>query len=515
MKNKNNPSDNDATANKNKQQVTKEQLTKKTDALVHDAPPSSQNQAKANLETKTKEIKEETSTIKLEKSASEQPSNDKIIAAPLGEKAPEEEVPQTPSSDKTAPNDKKSQEVKEKNTASLSEKEQIKKEAVKKETAEKDNNVVIVKQGGHGLSLLALALVLAMGGSGFYFGNEQILQYQNRITDLTNQVNSLKSSVQTQTAVINEKQNQLNEKQVEINDKQKEIEAEQKAAEKALAATLLKAKEQTALFVEQQENSIAALQKAFTDIKGRRPNDWLIAEADHLVKQAGRMLWLEKDIPTTTLLMLAADKRIADLNDPSLNPLRQAIALDVQSIKAIEQVDTDGIVARLMTLQQQIETLPLTETILPPAQPEVKKTVSADVTDWKENLITSLDNFINQFVTYRVREGSATPLLSPDQAFYLEANLKAKLDQAINATFREDQKTYEMALQQASEWIARFYDVKAASTQSVLVALTELSALPVEIAYPSELKSQQLISDFLADRLRNAISMDNKGNNSL
>lgn len=509
MKNKNNPSDNDATANKNKQEASQKQTTKETDALVNDASLLN-SQDKANLEAKTKEtktedIQKEGSAVKLEKSALEQTPNDKIIAAPLGVKAPKEEGLNTPSGDK------KAQETTETNTASAA-----LKKAIEKEIPEKTkDNVVIVKQGGQGLSLLALALVLAFGGSGFYFGNEQILQYQNRISELTSQVDSLKNSVQTQTAVISEKQNQLNEKQVEINDKQKEIETEQKAAEKALAATLLQAKEQTALFVEQQENSIAALQKAFTDIKGRRPNDWLIAEADHLVKQAGRQLWLEKDIPTATLLVLAADKRIADLNDPSLNPLRQAIALDVQSLKAIEQIDTDGIVARLMTLQQQVETLPLTETILPPAQTEVEKTVSADVTDWKENLKTSFEQFINQFVTYRVREGSATPLLSPDQAFYLEANLKAKLDQAINATFREDQVIYEMALQQASEWIGRFYDVKAASTQSVLTALTELAALPVEITYPQVLESQQLISDFLADRLRNAITMDNQGDNLL
>ncbi len=501
MKNKNTPSDNDATANKNKQQDTQKQTTKETDALVNDAPLVSNNEDKTKADSKSQEIKNETSkkaSAKCEKNALEQPSNDKIMAEPLDIKAPKEKA-----------SDSKKQEAIDKETATTTEKV-----AARNDLSEKDK-VVIVKQGGQGLALLAIALVLAFGGSGFYFANEQILQYQNRITDLTRQVDSLKNSVQTQTAVINEKQNQLNEKQVEINDKQKEIETEQRAAEKALAATLLKAKEQTALFVEQQENSIAALQKAFTDIKGRRPNDWLIAEADHLVKQAGRMLWLEKDIPTATLLVLAADKRIADLNDPSLNPLRQAIALDVQSLKAIEQVDTDGIVARLMTLQQQIETLPLMETILPPAQAEVKKAVSADVTDWKENLKTSLDQFINQFVTYRVREGSATPLLSPDQAFYLEANLKAKLDQAINATFREDQLIYETALQQASEWISRFYDVKAASTQSVLVALTELSTLPVEITYPQALKSQQLISDFLSDRLRNAISMDNQGSNLL
>lgn len=375
--------------------------------------------------------------------------------------------------------------------------------------------VVVVKQGGQGLSLLALGLVLAFGGAGFYFGHQQILQYQGRMTDLTNQVNSLQNSVQTQTALITEKQIQLNEKQSEINDKQKEIEQEQRQAEKELDATLNTAKQQTALFVEQQENSIQALQKAFTDIKGRRPNDWLLAEAEHLVKQAGRQLWLAKDIDTATLLILAADKRIADLNDPSLTPIREAIAADVQTLKAIQTVDTDGIVLKLMTLQKQIETLPITNAILPPAAIEAEKTVSANMTDWKENLKTSLEQFFNQFVTYRVLEGNATPLLSPDQVFYLQANLKAKLDQAIEGAFRENQVIYQDSLNLASEWVARFYDTDSSATQSVLKTLNELSQLSVVVTFPAQLESQQPISDRLNERLRHALSKNDQGDSLL
>ena len=51
------------------------------------------------------------------------------------------------------------------------------------------------------------------------------------------------------------------------------------------------------------------------DVKGRRPNDWLLAEADYLVKLAGRKLFLEHDVESATQLMESADQRIASLND--------------------------------------------------------------------------------------------------------------------------------------------------------------------------------------------------------
>lgn len=76
--------------------------------------------------------------------------------------------------------------------------------------------------------------------------------------------------------------------------------------------------EKTQVVQSQQQKSIQSLQLAVADVKGRRPNDWLLAEADYLVKLAGRKLFLEHDAVSATKLMESADQRIAALNDPSL-----------------------------------------------------------------------------------------------------------------------------------------------------------------------------------------------------
>lgn len=99
--------------------------------------------------------------------------------------------------------------------------------------------------------------------------------------------------------------------------------------------------------MQQQDKSIASLQLAIADIKGRRPNDWLLAEADYLVKMAGRKLWLEHDVVSATRLMENADQRISALNDPSLTPLRRAMADDIATLKAIPLIDRDGLVLKL------------------------------------------------------------------------------------------------------------------------------------------------------------------------
>lgn len=237
-------------------------------------------------------------------------------------------------------------------------------------------------------------------------------------------------------------------------------------------------------------------------MKGRRPNDWLLAEAEYLVNQAGRQLWLERDVLTATTLMETADQRIAELNDPSLTPIRQAMAKDIQQLKAIKRIDVDGIVLRLTSLQQEVDKLPLANAIMPDAQEFTPETVSTNVDDWQQNLKASLNDFVGQFITYRKRDGNVIPLLTPAQTFYLQENLKAKLDQAMTAVYRDNGRLYAESLKTATAWAERFYNQDAKITESFIDTLNYLSQQTIDVSYPDALNSQQLVSDMLAERLR-------------
>ncbi|MGL6262090.1 uroporphyrinogen-III C-methyltransferase [Vibrio sp. WXL210] len=334
------------------------------------------------------------------------------------------------------------------------------------------------KKSGNTLAVLAIIIALGVGAAGFYKLQQQGENYQAEIAAL---------------------RAQLDAKQGELS----------RTLEATKASTLEQAAElsnRADVAIEQQQNSIESLQVALADVKGRRPNDWLLAEADHLVKLAGRKLFLEKDVNTATRLMETADQRIAALNDPSLVPLRQQLATDITELKGIPLIDRDGLVLRLTALQQQVDGLPLANAILPEEPVEEPLTVSTDINDWQENLKNSLKSFSENFITFRSRDGSVIPLLSPQQHFYLSENIKGKLETAIRAVYLEQGEVYQISLENAREWSATFFDQENHQVKQFRQSLAELAEQEVSVDYPSKLASQQPLEDIIRDRLRREVS---------
>jgi len=263
-------------------------------------------------------------------------------------------------------------------------------------------------------------------------------------------------------------------------------------------------KTETAL--DQQHKSIESLQLALAKIKGRRPNDWLLAESDYLVKLAGRKLFLEHDPDSATLLMESADQRIATLNDPSLVPLRKAMAEDITTLKSIPLIDKDGLILRLNSLSQKIDTLPLANAILPKTVEVKKEEVTNDLNNWKHNLLTSAKNFAEKFITFRIRDGNAIPLLSPKQHFFLRENLKMQLETATQAIYDEQQEIYTTAIQTASQWSKSYFNQGDNNVIELEKELLFLSKQNIQVTYPVKIKSQSLLTDVIRQRLRREVT---------
>lgn len=336
------------------------------------------------------------------------------------------------------------------------------------------------KQGKRGVKLGAVAIVLAV-----IFGGGLSYQMQKQASDYEARIAKLESQLQATTS------NLSNEMQQVQSDTLKQAKTVTHKAEVVLG---------------QQQKSIESLQLAVADVKGRRPNDWLLAEADYLVKLAGRKLFLEHDVVSATRLMESADQRIAALNDPSLVSLRQSMANDITKLRTVPLIDRDGLVLRLTSLQQEVDKLPLANAILPNAPAVEKRQVSQDIYDWQDNLMTSLKDFSENFITFRTRDGNVIPLLSPEQHFYLKENIKSKIETAIRAVYKEQGEIYKMSLETAEKWSESFFDMDNNSVKEFNAALGKLSQQNIQVNYPVKLETQAQLSDVINERLRREVT---------
>ncbi|MCR9549625.1 MULTISPECIES: uroporphyrinogen-III C-methyltransferase [Vibrio diabolicus subgroup] len=336
------------------------------------------------------------------------------------------------------------------------------------------------KQGKRGVKLGTVAIILSIifGGGLAYKLHQQQADYQAQIAQLKSQLKSTQASMKQELSRVQEE-----------------------TIEKATTVT-----HKAEVVLGQQQKSIESLQLAVADVKGRRPNDWLLAEADYLVKLAGRKLFLEHDVESATQLMESADQRIAALNDPSLVKLRKAMANDITKLRTIPLIDRDGLVLRLTALQQQVDKLPLANALLPEAEAVENTEVSEDIANWQDNLMTSLKDFSENFITFRTRDGNVIPLLSPEQHFYLKENIKAKLETAIKAVYQEQGEIYTTSLKTADKWALAFFNQDDNSVKEFNKTVNQLSQQNIQVEYPTKLQSQSQLSDVIRERLRREVT---------
>ncbi|NRA82547.1 MAG: uroporphyrinogen-III C-methyltransferase [Gammaproteobacteria bacterium] len=261
------------------------------------------------------------------------------------------------------------------------------------------------------------------------------------------------------------------------------------------------------LSVNESVRTVALLQQKLTDISGRRPSDWLLAEANYLVNLAGRKLWQEQDHQTAKALLQTADLRIGEMNDPSLISLRQSLATDIATLAALPKDKTQATALTIDGLISQVDNLKLNMVELPDAELETEQQgLSTSATDWRQNIAKTWHGFVDGFITVRRRKGNIEPLMAPKQQWYLEENLKNKLLQAQLALYRQQQDTFKQALELSSRWLLQFYDRKDSTTQFMLEQLGELKTLQIAVKYPRSFSSADMLYQELKRRDINTTS---------
>jgi uroporphyrin-3 C-methyltransferase len=105
------------------------------------------------------------------------------------------------------------------------------------------------------------------------------------------------------------------------------------------------------------EQKIEAATSQLKNTLGTSSEDWLIAEAEYLIRLANQKVLMEADAKGAVALLIAADEIIANAQGIVAFDLRQAIAEDVAKLKGVAALDIEGIFVTIGALVKQVDQL--------------------------------------------------------------------------------------------------------------------------------------------------------------
>ena len=339
------------------------------------------------------------------------------------------------------------------------------------------------KSSGNGLLwfvvIILFLIVLGMAGAGYWY----YMQQQSASKDS-------ESALQTTTSQLNTIERERAGLVATIDKVAR--------TNQTLESTVAELKAQNEKLTLQAESTLEQL----NNMEGRRPADWLIAEADYLVRMAGRKLWLENDVRTAILLLVNADKRLKSLADPSVLPVRANLAEDIQTLQQLNPVSQSSVALALTGMIAQIDKLPLDTFEKPEDANAEDTTLSESADDWQENLAKVWRSLVNDFLTVKTIEGPVEPVLSLEAQFLAKEQLRLQLMHAQTAALQGDAGLYNQSLQYAQTLIIEKFDTEKSQVTGFVDALQNLIATDVSRPIPTELASQKPLERLLDSRVK-------------
>lgn len=209
-------------------------------------------------------------------------------------------------------------------------------------------------------------------------------------------------------------------------------------------------------------------------LPGADRNDWLVAEAEYLLRLANQRLSLEHDVKGSLAILNAADKVLAEAESTLLLPVRKLVAEEMQTLKAIPAVDLTGAIARLQALQDQIEALDWMPRTLPKTELVVEEKENDTVQDPFQKFLSKAWAGIGAFIRIREHDEALPAPLTPDQHYYLQQNMNLMLEQAQVALVRQQNDLYKQSIKRTQQWMDEFVIAESVNTTAVKNTLAEL-----------------------------------------
>ncbi|HKW37885.1 MAG TPA: uroporphyrinogen-III C-methyltransferase [Burkholderiales bacterium] len=269
-----------------------------------------------------------------------------------------------------------------------------------------------------------------------------------------------------------------------------------KQAQEAMREALAKVA-QLDLRLSEYQNHQSSLEGLYQELSRSR-DDWVIADIEQILVIASQQLQLVGNVPLALAALQTVDARLARSGRAQFLPLRKAFARDIERLKAVPEVDIQGIAAELDQMIAGVDSLPLAQDMRPQAQAPEKAASEEGL--WGK-LGGEIANELRQLVKIQRMDGADAALLSPTQADFLRENLKLRLLNARIALLSRDEAVYRSDLDAAGTWLARYVDTRSAAAAPMAASLKQLRSMGSPL-FPTMSESLAAVRAYKAPRER-------------
>ena len=220
------------------------------------------------------------------------------------------------------------------------------------------------------------------------------------------------------------------------------------------------------------------------------PRAWRIAEVEYLLRIANNRLLMERDTRAADRMLASADAILEELDDYALHDVRAIIAEEHMALVNTNAANTQSIFLTLEAMKDALPELPVKQPQYFEESENISREAATDETEnasgpEQDSFGEALERRFFGLFEFRTRESVAPrPLIRPEEAIYLQLNLRPALERAQLAMLRGDQTLFATSLSSARKWLDEYVDPDHAATQRIVQDLDRLAELDIEQPMP-------------------------------
>lgn len=338
----------------------------------------------------------------------------------------------------------------------------------KKPNKPADKSAVKPKSGSNVLSLLALLVALAaLVLAGWMYQQYQLMaaQEQNTNASFKSELRSLGASQGEFKALVSAQREALSQLRSDVGAR--------------LDAFTLRSQS-----LEVTVQSLATVDR----------QDWLLAEAEYLLRLANQRAQLSHDARSAAQLLGSADEILRDLDEPALLPVRAELAREIGALQNSATRDVEGSYLALQALASEVEKLRIYK-----ASTYVPMLVQVAESDWQQRLqggLTAAWEKLRSYIRISHHQESFRAQLAPEQEAILRASLQLMFEQAQLALLANQPVLYERALEKAAMWLNRYYQLDE-HRDTLLAQINTLAQVEVDAELADISGSLRILKEYL------------------